>query len=100
MYYKLSDFIREWKYESESTLTIFKQLTDNSLSKKSNANVRTPGKLAWHLVTTIGEMIQRTGLKFDAIPENKPVPSTAREIIDEYERSSKGMIESFKKRME
>ena len=61
MYNKLSDFLTEWEYESESTLKIFEQLTDDSLSKKFNDNVRTPGRLAWHIVNTIGEMVQRTG---------------------------------------
>ena len=95
MYNKLSDFITEWKYESESTLKIFNELTDDALNKKFNENVRTPGRLAWHLVTTIGEMVQRSGLKFDATPENAPFPATAKEICDEYKRSSNGMIEAL-----
>lgn len=96
MYSKLSDFLTECKYESESTLKVFKQLTDDCLNKKFNENVRTPGRLAWHLVTTIGEMVQRTGLKFGATPEDAPVPATAREICDEYTRSSYGMIAALK----
>jgi uncharacterized damage-inducible protein DinB len=97
MYYKLSDFIEEWKYESESTIKIFKHLKDESLSKKFNDNVRTPGRFAWHLVTTIGEMVQRTGLKFDATPVDAPIPATESEICNEYKRSSDGMIEALKK---
>lgn len=96
MYNKLSDFLTEWKYESESTLKVFEQLTDDSLTKKFNENVRTPGRLAWHLVTTIGEMVQRTGLKFDATPEDAPMPSTVKEICNEYKRSSDGMISVLK----
>ena len=96
MYKKLSDFLTEWKYESESTLKVFEQLTDDSLNKKFNNNVRTLGRLAWHLVTTIGEMVQRTGLKFNATAEDAPVPATAKEICDEYKRSSDGMINALK----
>jgi uncharacterized damage-inducible protein DinB len=96
MYNKLSDFLTEWKYESESTLKVFEKLKDDSLNKKFNDNVRTQGRLAWHLVTTIGEMVQRTGLKFDATPEDTPVPSTAKEICDDYKRSSDGMITALK----
>jgi len=96
MYSKLSDFITEWKYESESTLKIFNELTDDSLDDKFNENVRTPGRLAWHLVTTIGEMVQRSGLKFDATPEDAPIPVTAKEICDEYKKSSDGMMNALK----
>ena len=97
MYSKVIGFIEDWEYESESTLKVFEQLTDDSLNKKFNDNVRTPGRLSWHIVTTLGEMIQRTGLKFDATPEDAPLPSTVKEIRDEYKRSSDGMINAVKK---
>lgn len=95
MYSELSGFLTEWKYESESTLKIFNELTDDSLNKKFNENVRTPGRLAWHLVTTIGEMVQRSGLKFDATPEDTPVPDTTKEVCDEYKRSSDEMVSAL-----
>jgi uncharacterized damage-inducible protein DinB len=97
MHIKITEFIEDWKYESESTLKVFEQLTDESLNKMFNENVRTPGRLAWHIVTTLGEMVQRTGLKFDATPEDAPAPSSVKEIIDEYKRSSDGMISALKK---
>ena len=78
MYSKVTEFIEDWNYESESTLKVFEQLTDDSLNKKFNDNVRTPGRLAWHMVTTLGEMVQRTGLKFDATPEDAPLPSAVK----------------------
>ena len=97
MYSKVTEFIEDWEYESESTLKVLEQLTDDSLNKKFNDNVRTPGRLAWHIVTTLGEMVQRTGLKFDATPEDAPLPSTLKEICDEYKRSSDGMLNAVKK---
>jgi uncharacterized damage-inducible protein DinB len=66
MYSKVTEFIEDWKYESESTLKVFEKLTNDSLDFKPNKKVRSPGRLAWHIVTTLGEMVQRTGLKFDA----------------------------------
>ena len=97
MYKELSNFIEDWKYESESTLKVFENLTDDSLNFKPNENVRLPGRLAWHIVTTLGEMVQRTGLKFDATPEEAPLPFTAKEFCDEYKRSSEGMLNAVKK---
>ena len=92
MYYKISDFIEDWKYESESTKKVLRNLTDEVLTVKFNNNIRTAGRLAWHIVTSLGEMAHRTGLKFDTVDDNSPVPATAKEIIDEYKRTSGNMI--------
>jgi uncharacterized damage-inducible protein DinB len=92
MYYKLSDFIEDWKYESESTIKVFSNLSDESLTVKFNNEIRTPGRLAWHIVTAVGEMAHRTGLSFKTVDENAPIPSTAKEIVDEYRRTSDNMI--------
>ena len=74
MYCKLSNFLEDWKYESESTLKVFENFTDDSLDFKPDKNVRSPGRLAWHIVTTPGEMVHRTGLKLDTVAEDSPVP--------------------------
>jgi len=95
MYYKLSDFIEDWKYESEATIKILSNLTDASLTKNSGENIRTPGRLAWHIVTAIGELGHRTGLIFETVDESVPIPSTAKEIVDEYKRASNGMIKEI-----
>ncbi len=42
-------------------------------------------------------MVHRTGLKFDATPEDTPLPSAVKEITDEYKRSSEGMLNAVKK---
>ncbi len=97
MYNKVTEFIKDWKYESESTLKVFENLTDDSLDFKPNKDVRSPGRLAWHIVTTLGEMVHRTGLKFDATPEDTPLPSTVNEFTDEYKRSSEGMLNAVEK---
>jgi uncharacterized damage-inducible protein DinB len=95
MYYKISDFIEDWKYESEATIKILNNLKDDLLNKKVNENVRTPGRLAWHIVTSVGEMAHRTGLTFETVNENAPIPSTAKEIVDEYKRTSDNMIKEM-----
>ena len=88
MYRKLEDFINDWTIESESTLKIFNNLTDESLTKKVNDNVRTAGRLAWHITTSIGEMAHRTGLTFKTVEANSAIPATAKEIVDAYKEAS------------
>jgi uncharacterized damage-inducible protein DinB len=95
MYYKISDIIEDWKYESESTIKILSNLTDSSLTKHLGENIRTAGRLAWHIVTALGEMAHRTGLTFETVDEKAPIPSTAKEIVDEYKRASAGMMKEM-----
>ena len=96
MYYKISDFISDWKYESESTIKVFSSLTDETLSKKVHEKVRTAGRLAWHIVISIGEMAHRTGLTFETVDEHTPIPATVSEIIKYYKQTSENLIAEIK----
>ena len=96
MYRKLEDFIIDWASESESTIKIFNNLTDESLTKKVNENVRTAGRLAWHITTAIGEMGHRTGLTFKTADSNSSVPAAAKEIVDAYREASKNLLSEIK----
>ena len=96
MYYKLSDFISDWTYEAESTVKVFSNLTDESLSKKVHEKVRTAGRLAWHITTSIPEMMNRTGLKIETVKEDAPSPSTVGEIVSAYKSVSEKLIAQVK----
>lgn len=96
MYHKLEDFINDWKYESEATLKVFNNLTDESLNKKLNENIRTAGRLAWHITTSISEMAHRTGLNFQAASETSPIPITVKEITDAYKEASENLLKAIK----
>ena len=98
MYYKISDFIEDWKYESGSTIKVLSNMSDESLTVKFNNEIRTLGRLAWHIVTTVEEMAHRTGLTFETVDENAPVPSTAKEIVDEYKRDSGNLMKEIKEK--
>lgn len=96
MYRKLEDFINDWTIESESTLKIFNNLTDESLTKKIDENVRTAGRLAWHITTAIGEMAHRTGLNFKTVAAESIVPATSKEIVDAYKEASSNLLNAIK----
>lgn len=96
MYRKIEDFLNDWKYESESTLKIFNNLTDVSITKVINENVRTAGRLAWHITTAIGEMAHRTGLTFKTVESNSVIPTTAKEIVDAYKEASENLLAAVK----
>jgi len=96
MYRKLEDFLNDWEYESVATLKIFGNLTDESLTKIVNENIRTAGRLAWHITTAIGEMAHRTGLTFKTVESNSVVPTTAKEIVDAYKEASENLLAAVK----
>lgn len=88
MFQTVDDFARDWKSETEATLTIMRALTDASLKQRVGAGGRSLGRLAWHLVQTLGEMPQRAGVNVETIAEDAPQPKTAAEIADAYGRAA------------
>jgi uncharacterized damage-inducible protein DinB len=95
MFRRVDDFLQSWQYESDSTLKLIDALTDASLQQRVTPEGRTLGFLAWHLATTIPEMMNRAGLQVDA-PEHGPAPATARAIRDAYDRASRSLVDQVR----
>ncbi len=91
------DFEHLWSREIESTQKVIKHLTNESLTKEIHPDVRTLGRLAWHIVTTIPEMSERTGLKLAGPRPDNPIPATAREILRGYSDAAISLLEQVKK---
>jgi len=71
------------------------KITDEVLTVKFNNEIRTPGRLAWHIAGAISELGHRMGLAFVEIDQDSPFPSTVKEIVDEYKRASDGLIKEI-----
>jgi uncharacterized damage-inducible protein DinB len=95
MYYKIQDFLNDWEYESASTLKILNSLTDESLSAKVYPEGRTLAILGWHISNTIGEMMNRTGIKIKTCDESSDAPNSAKKIAEHYEKASKELVEEL-----
>jgi uncharacterized damage-inducible protein DinB len=85
MFTTVSGFLASWKFESDGTSKLLAALTDKSLTQAVAPNERTLGRLAWHITTTIPEMMERTGLHLGGTPHEAPVPASAREIAAAYQ---------------
>lgn len=85
MYRKISDFITDWQYETESTEKVFSLLTDETLHNNVHPEVRTLGRLAWHLTQTLPEMGHKAGLFAEDPLEDKEIPALS-EIISTYRK--------------
>ncbi len=92
MYKNIEDFIIDWEIEAKSTLKIFSAISSNMIGKKVNENVRSLGKLAWHITQTLTEMPEKAKIIPKDILENNPVPEKFEIISDIYTKHSKELI--------
>ena len=98
MYRKISDFISDWAYESESTLKCLRNISNAALNRKDHENVRSMAVLAWHITLTIPEMLHKAGLTAVAGPaEHSKPPATIEEIITAYENAAASVPEQVQK---
>jgi uncharacterized damage-inducible protein DinB len=93
MYRRVEDFQKAWQEERGSTLKILRVLTDASLTQAVTKDDRTLARLAWHLATTPGEMMERTGLEVSGPSHDAPPPTTAGAIVAAYETASKAVAD-------
>ncbi len=88
MFHHIDEFAAAWAFESSSTQKLFDLLTDVSLPREAYPGGRTIGRLAWHIATTIPEMMGRTGLHISGLREHDPAPSSASAIATAYHDAS------------
>ncbi len=94
---KIADFERVWQMELEATQKVFKHITTKSLDQVVHPDIRSLGRLAWHIVTSIPEMAGRTGLRLAGPDEKAPIPATAKEVFDAYNATAISVLEQVKK---
>jgi uncharacterized damage-inducible protein DinB len=97
MYHTIKEFLDDWKYESESTIKVFSNLTDESLTHRITPKGRSLGRLAWHITATVGEMLNRTGLKFEELQDDNTYPPHVDIITENYKSASNTLKEQITK---
>jgi len=96
MYRKVDDFLASWKGESESTQKVLDAITQESLNQSVADGHRTIGRLVWHIITTLPEMGNRTGLKITGPnPESKP-PAKIEDMRKAYSDSAASLAEQVR----
>lgn len=93
MFTTVEGFVNDWKDESERTGRLLDALTDESLPRAVTEKDRTLGRIAWHIATTIPEMMAHTGLKFASLDPETPVPASASAIALAYRKASRELLE-------
>ena len=95
MFRTIQDFVDLWKSESDSTIKIFSNITDEKLNQKVSENIRSLGRLAWHITQTLTEMPFKAGIVDKDYLDELPVPLSVQEIINTYKKYSEALIESL-----
>ncbi|PZF71538.1 DinB family protein [Taibaiella soli] len=98
MYRLIEDFVTDWKHEAESTLKIFSELTDASLTEHVAGYKRTIGRLAWHITQTTTEMMHRVGLFDNDALEQVPQPATVSEIAADFKKYADALVENIQQK--
>ena len=98
MFRQVGDFQKAWTYEAECTLKLFRALTDASLHQAVTPHDRTLGRIAWHIVTSVPEMLERTGLKLSGPGPEAAMPSHAAAIAPAYETVAQSLAEQLRER--
>jgi uncharacterized damage-inducible protein DinB len=93
MFRRIADFGKTWEQERSSTLKVLGALTDASLGQAVTKDGRTLGRLAWHLATTPGEMMERAGLRVAGPAHDTTPPATAAAIVEAYEAAAKAVAD-------
>lgn len=83
MFKTIEHFVSEWKPETAMTEKLLAALTDASLGQEAAPGHRTLGRIAWHIVYTVHEMMAEAGLTSEA-PEESPPPARAADILAAY----------------
>lgn len=95
MFRRIDDFLKAYENLTGSTARVLDLLGEEHLAPPAGQNHRTPGQLAWHLVTSIVEMMSRTGLALSSVDQDSLPPATAEEIRKAYRDASAELVKAI-----
>lgn len=98
MFRHIDDFIQAFEYESESTLKVFRNISNEALLARPHDNIRSIQRLVWHITITLGEMPGKAGLNIECPDEHSAPPDDINAICQAYETAAKSVMEQVKSR--
>jgi uncharacterized damage-inducible protein DinB len=97
MYRKITDFITDWGYESQSTIKLFNEINNEAMPNTLFDGGRTLGQLAWHIAETLPEMIAQIGINFNHEHHDKwDGETTIEQIISVYQKNTNLLLAQIK----
>jgi uncharacterized damage-inducible protein DinB len=97
MFTSVAEFIDTWKHEMKYTHDVLAGLSDESLSQSVGPDARTLGRIGWHVIQTLPEMMNRTGLEVTGPGEHDLPPASAATIVNSYDSSAQSLLDQVQK---
>ncbi|MFN3412605.1 MAG: DinB family protein [Thermoanaerobaculum sp.] len=88
----LTELLGYFKMEARITEQLFAHLNDASLAQRVTEKDRSLGEMAWHLVTSIPEMLGYLGLHVPGPAPDAPPPASAQELLEAYRQVSQAAL--------
>ena len=95
MYRKLSDFIDDYKSESEKTLATINAIPDTLLDSKVDPLGMSLAELAFHITQAIEKITSQIGIKFSPSLIGMGLPEDIKQIAELYEFAANNLIETI-----
>src|SRR5882672_7081932 len=96
MFSRIDDFREAWEEETQSTLKVYRNLTDASLAQAVKPGGRTLGRLAWHTTMSLRDIMDEAKQPIPGPHGEDPQPALP-EIIRQYETAAKVLEETVSK---
>lgn len=96
MFRTLDDFLKAYEMHKESSQKLLSLLADENINQPVASGHRTLGQVAWHMVATIPEMMNHTGLGISSLDPHAPPPASAAEIAEAYKKVTTELTETIK----
>jgi len=89
----IAQFSQIWRSESEATARVLEALTDASLAQRVTSRDRSLGDIAWHVATSIPEMMSWTKIRVAGGDHHAPTPFSAGAIREAYAQAATSLLE-------
>lgn len=96
MFTTISDALESINGLNQKTLQVIECVTDESLKQEIAPGNRTIGRILWHIVQTVPEMMEKTGLKLSNKYLQMSPPMSVKEILDAYKAVYSDLKENIK----
>jgi uncharacterized damage-inducible protein DinB len=97
MFRQLEDVAKAYGQLAEGTLKVLSALSDENMGQPVADGHRTLGQIAWHIVTTVPEMMNQTGLGLSSVDHEAPPPDSAAEVVAAYRKVSAELASAMQK---
>ena len=95
MYRQIDDFKAAHAHVIEGTSKVLAMIDEKNIDQPVAPGHRTLGQIAWHIVVTIPEMMNKTGLGLSSVDHESMPPGSSAEIVKGYKAASDEMMKAI-----